>query len=246
MPAWLAPLLAAPFVGSFLGVLIRRLPSRQPVALARSVCSTCGHRLGPAELVPFASFLLQRGRCRACRQPIGWFHPGIEAAALAVAASALLAPDDGARLWPGCLLGWTLLALAWIDWEHFLLPDLLTLPLLLAGLGVAIARGDATEAALGAAFGYLGLRAVALLYRALRGRDGLGGGDAKLLAAAGAWLGAAALPGVVFWAAVFGLTLALLRRPGPLTATLAVPFGPALALAIWLAWLWPRLVLLAA
>ncbi len=103
---------------------------------------------------------------------------------------------------------------------------------------------SAPEAALGAALGYLAFRLVAMLYRRLRGREGLGAGDAKLLAAAGAWLGAQALPGVVLLAAVSALALALLAsaRGGRLSATLAVPFGPPLAVAIWLAWLFPGLV----
>ena len=147
-------------------------------------------------------------------------------------------------LWEGCALGWTLLALAWIDWRYFILPDVLTLPLLLAGLGVAAGEGRAAalDGALGAALGYGGLWLVGALYRRLRGRDGLGGGDAKLLAAGGAWLGAAALPWVLLGAAVGGLAIAALTRRGILAPTLAVPFGPPLAAAIWLVWLWPGLV----
>lgn len=242
LPSWLAPLLFAPCIGSFLGVLIRRLPDGRPIAFVRSACEACGRTLPPCELVPLASFVLLRGRCRGCGARIGWFHPAIEAAATIVAASAALAGVQGWRLWAGCGLGWTLLVLAWIDWRDFLLPDALTLPLLLAGLGVAWHDGAAPAAALGAALGYLGLWLVGLLYRTLRGRDGLGQGDAKLLAAGGAWLGAAALPWVVFWAALFGLALALLARRRQLALALALPFGPPLAAAIWLAWLWPGLL----
>ena len=244
MPPWLMALLVAPFVGSFLGVVIERLPHGRPLVVARSQCAACRRPLRPAELVPFVSFLLQRGRCRSCGARIGWFAPSVEGAALAIAASAALGGEDGLLLWEGCALGWTLLALAWIDWRHFVLPDALTLPLLVAGLGAAVAEGRAMalDSALGAALGYGGLWLVGTLYRRLRGREGLGGGDAKLLAAGGAWLGAAALPWVVLGAAVGGLAIAGLTRRGGLAATLAVPFGPPLAAAIWLVWLWPGLL----
>jgi len=147
-------------------------------------------------------------------------------------------------VWIGCALGWTLLTLGWIDAACFLLPDMLTLPLLLAGLGVAIASvpEDAFWHALGAACGYLGLRGIAAAYRALRGRDGLGAGDAKLLAAAGAWLGIGALPSLVLVAAVAGLVWAGLAGLAgrSMHATTDVPFGPFLAASFWLLWLyWP-------
>src|SRR6185436_7482720 len=97
IPDW-AVLVAAPFAGSFLGVVVRRLPAGRPVALARSACDSCAAPLGVAELVPLISYILRRGRCRACGAPIGWFHPAVELAALAVAAWAL-SVDGGARLW---------------------------------------------------------------------------------------------------------------------------------------------------
>lgn len=238
---WFLPLAAAPFAGSFIGVLIERLPAGRPVAWDRSRCDSCGRTLTPVELVPLVAFAMQGGRCRGCRARIGWFHPAVELAALGVAACAVAGGAEGARLWLGCLLGWTLLALAWIDWRHLLLPDALTLPLLLAGLGVAAARGgDATlDSVLGATLGFLVLAGLAALYRRLRGGEGLGGGDAKLLAAGGAWLGATALPWVVLAAALLGIALALAMARGRPSATLAVPFGPPLALAIFLAWMLP-------
>lgn len=244
LPPWLLPLLVAPIVGSFLGVLILRLPAGEAVAWARSACGACGRVLSPAELVPFASFVWLRGRCRGCGSRIGWFHPAVELAALAVAMMAVAAGGTAARLWEGCVLGWTLLALGWIDARTFLLPDVLTLPLVLAGLAAGWLQGGAAalDAALGAAAGFLGLRLVGALYRALRGSDGLGGGDAKLLAAGGAWLGVAALPGVLFLAACLGIVLALAAGRRRISATMAVPFGPPLAAAIWLAWLWPGLL----
>ncbi len=228
---WL-PLLAAPFIGSLVGVLVRRLPDQRPVLVARSACDACGRALAPWDLVPLLSFAVLRGRCRSCMARIGWFHPAIEAAALLVAVWASLA--DPAQVWVNCALGWTLLALGWIDWERMRLPDALTLPLLLAGLGVAWSEDAALASghALAAATGYLLFRGVALAYRRLRGRDGLGAGDAKLLAAAGAWVGLDGLPAVMLVGAALGIGLALVR-PGVTMAT-RVPFGPALALALWL------------
>jgi leader peptidase (prepilin peptidase)/N-methyltransferase len=235
---WLPPLLAAPFAGSFAGVLIRRLPAGRPMVFARSACEACGAALGPLELVPLASFAVLRGRCRVCRAPIARFHPAVELAALAVAASAVLAGARGAALWAGCGLGWTLLALAWIDWEHMRLPDMLTLPLIVAGLLVTVLLDpeDTTGHAAAAAAGYLAFRLLAALYQRLRRREGLGQGDAKLLAAAGAWVGLEGLPRVVVAGALISIAIAALRS-GRMSAATAVPFGPGLALGCWAVWL---------
>lgn len=238
--SWLPPLLAAPVVGSFLGVLIDRLPEGRPVILARSACDHCGHRLGARDLVPLVSYAMTRGRCRHCHAPIGPFPLAIELAALTVAVWAVLAAGDD--VWFACGLGWTLLALSWIDIRTLLLPDVLTLPLLAAGLGLTwLSDPDAlTDHAVAAAAGYLGLTAVALGYRRLRGRDGLGLGDAKLLGALGAWLGLGLLPMTLWAAASLGLlaagAAALVGRR--ITAATAIPFGPFLALAGWLLWLY--------
>lgn len=260
---WLPPLLLAPVIGSFLGVLVMRLPAGRPVALARSACDSCGATLQARDLVPLLSYAVLRGRCRRCHAPIGRFHLAIELACLLVAAvvvavwsarssaADIMPPDwsdtpawSAAWIWSGCVLGWAALALAWIDWRCFRLPDLLTLPLLLLGLASCAALDPDALANHAAAClaGYLGFRAVALAYRRVRGRDGLGQGDAKLLAAGGAWVGLAALPSLVLLAAVATLatTLAvmLLRGGGRLRADLAVPFGPGLAVSSWALWLW--------
>ena len=232
------PLLAAPFVGSLLGVLIARLPVGLPVAMARSRCETCHRTLGPLDLVPLFSYVALRGRCRTCRAPIGGQHLAIELASLGVALWALTVDTQPVRLWIDCGLGWTLLTLAWIDWRHLRLPDMLTLPLLLAGLAVTWleAPEDATDHAIGALAGYLGFRLLAWAYRTIRGRDGLGLGDAKLLAAAGAWLGWMALPHVIVIAAVCGIVVALAAavRRGRLDGAAMIPFGPCLAFSIWI------------
>jgi leader peptidase (prepilin peptidase) / N-methyltransferase len=233
-------LIAAPFIGSFLGVLVRRLPDGRPIASSRSRCEECGATLRARDLVPLYSWLASKGRCRYCGHVLGWVYPGIELGALAVALAAI-AVDGGEGIWLDCLLGWWLLALAWIDLRRWLLPDALTLPLVIAGLAAAAAFDPErlTERALGAAVGYLSLRLVALIYRGLRGREGLGGGDAKLLAASGAWVGAGALPLLVLIAATSALMAAAgLRLVGiRLGARSALPFGPFLAVATWLIWL---------
>jgi leader peptidase (prepilin peptidase) / N-methyltransferase len=240
--SWPLILITAPFIGSFLGVLIRRLPGDEPVFLARSRCETCGRTLTSFELVPLLSYILQRGRCRGCGQPIRLFHLVIEVAAVVVAAWAILTDTNPARQWLDCLLGWTLLTLSWIDFRCMWLPDVLTLPLLLAGLalGAMSSLADATAHAAGAAVGYLGLRGIAWSYRVLRGREGVGRGDAKLLGAAGAWLGVAYLPYVLLLAAVLGLLMAacLIVMGRRLHAHSALPFGPCLALSFWLIWLY--------
>ena len=234
-------MLVAPFVGSFLGVIVQRLPSGLPIVRTRSRCESCGATLRARDLVPVFSWVAARGRCRYCGDALGWFYPGIELAALAIATAAVLVDGDGGA-WLDCLLGWWLLTLGWIDIRRWQLPDVLTLPLIVAGLGAAAVLDpeELLDRALGAVFGYLVLLGVALLYRMLRSREGLGRGDAKLLAASGAWLGATALPQVILFAALSALVAALcLRLAGVrLGAQSALPFGPFLALATWVLWLW--------
>lgn len=229
-------ILAAPIIGSWLGVLICRLPRGQPVAWARSACPHCRHVLAPADMLPLASFLWLRGRCRHCRAPIGWFHPAIELASLAIALAAVCALGGGVPGWASAALGWALLAAAWIDAETFRLPDAITLPLIPAGLLVTWLEqpGALYNHAAAAAAGYIGFRLIDALYHALRHRHGLGQGDAKLLAAAGAWLGLAALPYVVFTAALAGIAITLLSTRSSPQPEQRIAFGPALALSFFL------------
>jgi leader peptidase (prepilin peptidase)/N-methyltransferase len=242
MPAWLIAIVLSPFIGSFIGVLIRRLPSGEPVMLDRSRCDACRRTLGASDLVPIVSYLLLRGRCRTCGAAIAPFHLAVELAALAVAVVAVATLADPATLCCGCALGWTLLALAWTDWEAFILPDALTLPLVLAGLAATawLAPETLTDHAAAAALGYLLFRGVAWVYRRYRGRDGLGEGDAKLMAAAGAWVGITALSSVLLGGAVLTLAAAMaaaLRHGQGLRGTTRVPFGPGLCAALWIVWL---------
>ena len=234
-------LIAAPFIGSFLGTLVLRLPTGQAVIAARSACAQCGHRLGVMELLPLLSYALQRGRCRHCAAPLPLFYPAIELAALGVVLWAMT-ETSGPVLLLTCLLGWVLLPLALIDRRHFLLPDALTLPLLALGLlgTVWLDPLSLPDHALGAAVGYTIFAAISLGYRRLRGRDGLGWGDVKLLAACGAWLGWAGLPSVVLMASILGLLEALLPRlrgTGP-PAEERIAFGTWLCAGLWLGWLY--------
>lgn len=184
-------------------------------------------------------------RRRRGREPSGGPPPGLLAsvlAALAVPACLLLLPqEDAPRLWLGAGLGWVLLALAAWDLRCGLLPDRLTLPLLLAGLAATALFAPARLEAhlLGAAAGFLSLAALRALYRLLRGREGLGLGDAKLLAAGGAWLGWEGLASVVLLGcATAALSLLPRHLAGHrLSRHSALAFGPWLALGIWLVWL---------
>ena len=240
--SWLPLIVASPFVGSFLGVLIRRLPLQRPVALSRSECETCRRPLAALDLVPMLSYLILRGRCRTCHAPIRRFHLYIEMSAMLVASWAVLVEGDPARLWIDCILGWTLLTLAWIDWDHMLLPDVLTLPLVVLGLLVTalLEPEQLADHAFAATLGYVAIRALGFGYRRLRGREGIGLGDAKLLAAGGAWVGLQALPWALLGGALFGIAVLVPRelRSRTLRVTSAVPFGPGFCLALWLVWLY--------
>jgi leader peptidase (prepilin peptidase) / N-methyltransferase len=226
--------------GSFVGVVIDRLPDGRPLAAGRSRCAACGTALTARDLVPLASWLAARGRCRHCGAWIGWFYPAVELAALAVGVVSL-AVDRGIDAWIDALFGWWLLALGWVDWRRFVLPDTLTLPLIALGLAAAWWRApdELADRAAGAVCGYAGLWAVAWAYRRWRRREGLGLGDAKLLAAAGAWVGASDLPSVLAGGAVAALIAAggMMLAGQRLDRHSALPLGPFLAAAAWLVWI---------
>jgi leader peptidase (prepilin peptidase)/N-methyltransferase len=238
---WLPPLFMAPFVGGLLGVLILRLPAGRPVGMTRSRCDHCGHVLALRNMIPLVSFALLRGRCRYCGGTIGWFAPAVELAALGVAVWALLAVPR-TDVWLTCLFGWTLLTLGWIDLRTTKLPDVLTLPLLVTGLAAtAVSDFDALlDHVAAAALGFGALFGIARAYRWLRGRDGMGLGDAKLFAALGAWLGLRDLPAVLLVAFCLALMAAIIASVGGgrMKAVAAIPFGAFLALAGWLIWLY--------
>jgi leader peptidase (prepilin peptidase)/N-methyltransferase len=178
-----------------------------------------------------------------------WFRQGVSPRHLlfAVAAAGIgvwAALTDHGLLFAvvSALLGWQLLLIAVVDAEHFWLPDRLTLPLIATGLiatGV-VARGLPWPQILGAVMGFGLLWLLAWLYRRVRGRDGLGGGDPILFAGAGAWVGWTGLPSVLLWACATGLCVVLWRllRRRPVRGEDRLPFGTFLALGVWLTWLY--------
>ncbi len=237
---WALPLSGAvlgAIIGSFVATLVLRWPAGRSVAKGRSACDGCGRTLSAPDLVPLLSFVLYRGRARCCGATIAPLHPLTEALAAIIGAVAFaVAPPFEAVA--GALFGWMLLALALLDWRHFWLPTKLTVTLALTGLAIAIAGPDLASRLIGGVAGFVLFEAVRLGYRALRHRDGMGGGDVKLFGAIGLWLGWRALPFVLLGASLAGLLWCLIliaRRPGQPIAK--VQFGTFLALAAWLIWL---------
>ena len=204
-----------------------------------SRCDGCGVAVPAASLVPILSYIVQRGRCRSCGAPIDRVHPTIELAAAAIGGAALIVAPPLQAL-AGMILGWALLLLIVLDTRHFWLPDRVTLPLLVAGLLVAILGlgPSISDSIIGAGAGFASLWLVATGYRRIRGRIGLGGGDPKLFAAIGAWLGWAPLPFVLLGAALMGLGVLAVRsvRGRSVTATDRIALGALLALAAWPVW----------
>lgn len=245
-PASLAAILFAPAAGSVVGVFVNRLPRGRPVFIARSCCDACGRTLSVSDLVPIVSYLVFRGRCRTCAAPIAFYHFGAEVAATVIAVWAWMVEPDPLVLWANCLLGWMLLALAWIDLVHMRLPDALTLPLLALGLfaEALVPFGQFSAHVLGAIVGYAAFAGIAWVYRMVRGRVGLGGGDTKLLAVAGAWVGWTDLPDVVLLAVLLGIagTVFSRIRGHAIDAVTALPFGPYLAIALWIVRLYGPLI----
>ncbi len=246
MPAWFWPLvfgLLGTILGSFLATLCLRWPAGRSVMTGRSHCDACGRELGPLDLVPLLSALANGGRCRSCGASIDSTHGRIEFAALiAGAAPFLLLPPVSAAVW--ALMAWLLIPLIWLDHRHLWLPDPLVLLLAIAGLlaGGYLDGQTLFDRLIGGAAGWAALAAIAWSYRRLRGVDGLGQGDAKLLGAMGLWLGWQALPFLLLLASAFGLALALARSRVTPLAQQRIPLGTAIGLAALLIGLLPRLV----
>ncbi len=239
-------LLLGPVLASFFATLADRLP-RGLAITGFSRCARCGRRLGPGSLIPILSYLLARGRCRACGTAIPTWLFAFELAGLALALQVVLAVGAGWLAIASLLFGQCLLTIAVIDARHYFVPDCLSLPLVAAGLLVAALepRLDLVAHLVGAATGFLFMQSVAWTYRRLRGRDGLGGGDAKLFAAAGAWVAWQGLPLVLLIASAGGLLAVLMLAVSGRRLGLgdALPFAPFLALGAWLVWLYaPPLV----
>ena len=250
-------------VGSFLNVVIYRLPlmmerewqaqcdalsgktllSQAALTLStpRSYCPNCHHRINALENIPVISYLMLGGKCKQCKTKIAKRYPLIEL--LCAGLSGIIACHFGFD-WPclgALLLTWSLIALTFIDVDHQLLPDSITLPLLWLGIlfnlfGVYI---SIEASVIGAIAGYLSLWLVFHLFRLVTGKEGMGYGDFKLLAMLGAWLGWSFLPSIIllssFVGALIGIILIVLRQHQRDTP---IPFGPYLATAGWIALIW--------
>jgi len=223
------------------------------LSLPRSACPSCGHQLTISENIPLVSYLWSRGRCRACGHPIGVLYPIVEALTMLIAMAVLWRFGAGWTAVAGFGLCAALIALAFIDARTQLLPDSITLPLLWAGLLLNLGSTfvPLSDAVIGAVAGYLFLWLVYWIFRLVRGKEGMGYGDFKLLAALGAWFGWQALPQLILLSAGAGAVLGLLAMArGRLKRDQTLPFGPYLAIAgmislflgdILLAWLSPTL-----
>jgi leader peptidase (prepilin peptidase) / N-methyltransferase len=242
-------------IGSFLNVVIHRLPmmmerewkldsaellgveiaepAQITLSAPRSRCPSCGHQIAWHENIPVLSWLRLRGKCSECKAPISMRYPAIEilTALLFAACGVRFGAQATTLLW--CALVATLIALAFIDLDTQFLPDSLTLPLLWAGIASAVFGWipvSLKDSVYGAMAGYLSLWLVFHAYRIIRGREGMGAGDFKLLAALGAWMGWLAIPSIILLAsavgAVVGIALIVLRRHD---RDVPIPFGPYLA-----------------
>lgn len=251
--------------GSFLNVVIYRLPRmmendwrRECAELTgaplpeeetfslvrpRSRCPHCGHGITALENIPVLSYLFLRGRCRACRAPISLRYPLVEIAAALLAGGCAVHFGVGWQAVAAAALLWSLLALALIDFDTQLLPDQITLPLLWAGLLVNLGDGFAPlpEAVIGAAAGYLSLWLVYWGFKWITGKEGMGYGDFKLLAALGAWMGWTMLPAIILISSLCGVavgaTLIVCARRG---RNVPFAFGPCLVLAGVIALFWGK------
>ncbi len=251
-------------IGSFLNVVIYRLPvmmqrswrqqcqelleleaeqeqERFNLATPASRCPGCGHKIGALENIPVLSFLLQKGRCKHCGIKISPRYPAIELLSALISAAVAWQLGFGLPLAFALLLSWALIALTFIDFDHQLLPDDITLPLLWLGLLLSTVNvfTDMQSSIIGAAAGYLSLWTVYQLFKLITGKEGMGYGDFKLLAVFGAWFGWQALPMVILLSslvgAVVGISLILMLGRD---RQLPIPFGPYLAAAGWIAMLW--------
>ncbi len=236
LPAMLA-LLGACW-GSFAATVTERWPQGRSIVHPGSQCDGCKRALQVRDLVPVVSYAIARGRCRYCAAPISSRYPLIETTCAGiglVSGCFLPAPES---VWMA-LFGWQLLLLAILDAEHFWLPD--PLIALLTGSGLCIAALGGTKslisALLGAVVGFASLAGIALLYKRVRRRTGMGGGDPKLLGAIGIWVGWQALPMILLFGAGLGLCLALFVAASD-TRRIAVwqrklPLGTCLAFSAW-------------
>ena len=250
-------------VGSFLNVVIHRLPRMmerdwqcqcaelrgeeapqgEAISLVtpRSRCPACGHAISALENIPIVSWLFLRGKCSACHTAISVRYPLIEAVTGLLTAFAAVHFGFGWSALGAIVLIWSLIALTFIDFDTTYLPDAITLPLLWCGLlfNLGNTYADLPSAVIGAMAGYLSLWSVYWGFKLLTGKEGMGYGDFKLLAALGAWLGWQMLPLIVLLSsmvgAVVGILLIMLAKRG---REVPIPFGPYLATAGLIAIFW--------
>lgn len=250
-------------IGSFLNVVIHRLPKMMeqewqaqcadlrgespstaaPLTLStpRSRCPACGHQITAMENIPVISYLLLKGKCSGCSASISARYPLIEIVTGVLSAYTAWHFGPSLQCIGALLLVWSLIALAAIDFDTQLLPDSITLPLLWLGLGFNLASTyvDIPAAVVGAMAGYLALWTVFWLFKLATGKEGMGYGDFKLLAALGAWLGWQMLPTIILLSSVVGalvgISLIVVARRG---RNIPIPFGPYLAAAGAIALFW--------
>ena len=246
--------------GSFLNVVIYRVPvmmergwtlfakehlqleltdaEKQPFNLLKpdSRCQHCGTPIKPWQNIPVISYILLRGQCGSCQTPISIRYPAIELLTAVMFAVVAIVYGWSWLTLTGLVLTAFLIALTFIDADTQYLPDQLTLPLVWLGLLANYAGGlvSLQQAVLGAVCGYMSLWLLNFVHKLWRGFDGMGAGDFKLLAALGAWLGAAVLPVIVFVAALVGVVAAVVLKAAK---SQPIAFGPCLAIAGWLVWI---------
>ena len=219
--------------GSFVAALCSRWPSGESVSDGRSHCDQCYAKLGMSDLVPILSYLWLRGKCRYCAHPIGAAAIFIELASAAIGLVALLTLNPGQAL-SAAIFGWLLLPLVILDYLRLWLPNRLVLALALAGLLVGpFLTPDVTwlDRACGVIFGFLSLEIVRQAFRKLRNTEGMGGGDPKLFAGIGIWLGWQALPMTLLLACIVGFVFIAITYARTKKSALQLPFGSFLGAA---------------
>lgn len=201
-----------------------------------SRCQHCGTPIKPWQNIPVISYILLRGQCGSCQTPISIRYPAIELLTAVMFAVVAIVYGWSWLTLTGLVLTAFLIALTFIDADTQYLPDQLTLPLIWLGLLANYAGGlvSLQQAVLGAVCGYMSLWLLNFMHKLWRGFDGMGAGDFKLLAALGAWLGAAVLPVIVFVAALVGVVAAVVLKAAK---SQPIAFGPCLAIAGWLVWI---------
>ncbi len=221
-------------VGSFLNVVIYRVPLRRSIVTPGSACPGCGNAIRWYDNIPIVSWLVLKARCRACDAPIAARYPLVELAAALLAVGTFYRWGLNLVSFEVLIFAWVCLVLALIDYDHQILPDVITYPLILFGFGWSYAGGVTwwLDSIVGAAFGALLPIAVIVLYKLIRGEEGMGWGDVKFLAGIGAVIGLAGCLWVLIVGALLGALVGVgLMVMGRGTAKTALPFGTFLAIA---------------